>query len=189
MDAYNLSRGNHDIEFVKRCRNISTSSSISHILAANDIDSEFWPVSCYNYEEFAPEPLGDDVYYYHGRKELYGYNIVKDIEAITDYKIHYVDGWQGMTGARTRDLYAKCFIGLRPKDIDGLSNTGIELGLMGRMMIHNGDAPNNIHYNPYNALTDIVRKMDDIMLNPGDVREVSQATRDFIEIGDKWLTI
>ena len=59
-------------------------------------------------------------------------------------------------------------MGLRLTNIDGLPNTVLEMGLMGRHCIHNGNTPNSLNYksvediinhinNEYNNRKKIVR--------------------------------
>jgi hypothetical protein len=45
------------------------------------------------------------------------------------------------------DVYAQCFVNLRLTPHDGCPNTNIEMGLMGRRSIYNGDLPCSIRWN------------------------------------------
>jgi len=133
MDGYTLSIGNHDVDFVCKCRNIATSRELQKVLDDNNIVNEYYPISCFDFEELKPEPLGDKIYFYYGGKkpELYHLDIMREIEKQIDYEIIYVNGATTWTREQTFDLYRDCFTGIRMRDFDGLSNTGIELGLMG----------------------------------------------------------
>jgi len=182
MDGYNLSIGKHDVDFVRKCRNIATSHSLQKVLDDNDIINEYYPISCFEFEDVKPEPLGDKIYFYYGKPSLYNLDMMKEIERRIDHEVIYVNGWQSYTRAQTFDLYRQCFAGIRLRDIDGLSCTGIELGLMGRMVIHNGDAPNNLHYD---SIDDILLTL--LRLKEVDPYAVSRMVRKFINIGDDWL--
>ena len=184
MDGYNLSIGKHDVDFVRKCRNISTSRSLQKVLDSNDVTNEYYPISCFDFEDIQPEPLGDKIYFYYGKPNLYNLDTMYQIDKRIDYEVIYVSGFGKYTREQTFDLYRQCFAGIRLREIDGLSNTGIELGLMGRMVIHNGDAPNNIHYN---NIDDILSKIYYLRAVYPD--KVSAQVRQFIDIGDDWLNI
>jgi hypothetical protein len=183
MDAYNMSIGKHDVELVRRCRNIATSRSIQYVLDANRVENEYYPISCFKFEGIEPVPLGDKIYFYYGRKDLYQYDLMKRVEERILNEVVWVNGWQGHTREDIFKIYESCFCGVRLRNIDGFSNTGIELGLLGRVVIHNGDAPNNVHYA---GEDDLVEK---ILAPKPDVNKVSREMRQFIDIGDKWLYV
>jgi hypothetical protein len=182
MDAYNLSIGKHDVPFIRGCRNIATSKSIQKVLNDNQVPNEYHPISCFDFKDVKPEPLGDKIYFYYGKPSLYNLDMMKEIEKRIDYKVIYVKGWTKYTREETFDLYRQCFAGVRLREIDGLSNTGIELGLMGRMVIHNGDAPNNECYEDISDIIDTIPLLFDM-----DPVTVSNKVREFIDIGDDWL--
>ena len=181
MDAYNMSIGKHDVGLVNKHRNISTSRSIQRVLDANEVKNEYYPISCFKFEGIKPAPLGDKIYFYYGRKDLYQYDLMKRVEARIPYEVVWVNGWQGHTREEIFEIYKSCRCGVRLREIDGFSNTGIELGLLGRIVIHNGDAPNNIHYT---GEDDIVEK---ILAPKPDIYKVSYDMQRFIDIGDEWL--
>ena len=183
MDGYNLSIGKHDVEFIRGCRNIATSRSLQKVLDDNGVVNEYYPISCFEFDDVKPEPLGDKIYFYHGRPDLYQLDMMKEVERRIDREVIYVKGFTKYTREQTFDLYRQCFMGVRLREIDGLSNTGIEMGLMGRMVIHNGDAPNNL---PFNSVDDIVRLL---ACQPFAPQMVSNSVREFINIGDDWLKI
>jgi hypothetical protein len=184
MGAYNLSIGNHDVEFIRTCRNIATSSTMQRVLDEAGVVNEFYPISCFIFNDIVAEPLGDKIYFYYGgrKPELYNMDMMREIEKRVPYEVLYVNGIEGHTRKQTFDLYRQCFCGIRMREFDGLSNTGIELGLMGRMVICNGDAPNNVHYE---NMEDIIASLYSIGLP--EPEDVSASVRKFIDIGDDWL--
>jgi len=184
MDGYNMSIGKHDVEFVRTCRNIATSRSLQRVLDSNDVENEYYPISCFEFKDIVPEPLGDKIYFYHGRKDLYQYDLMKRVADRVPFKVIWVDGWQAHSREDIFHLYQECFCGVRLREIDGLSNTGIELGLMGRMVIHNGDMPNNISYTDEDSIVNEINHVYDFR---SPVNDVSEAVRNFIDIGDDWL--
>jgi len=57
-----------------------------------------------------------------------------------------------------KELYKECFLGLRLTDFDGNSATVMELGLMGRRSIFNGDNINAINWKNRYELKDLIDK-------------------------------
>ena len=184
MDAYNLSIGKHDVAFIRGCRNIATSESIQKVLDDNDVANEYYPITCFDFKDIKPEPLGDKIYFYYGKPSLYNVDMMHEIQMRIDYEVIYVSGFGRYSRGEIFDLYRQCFAGIRLREIDGLSNTGVELGLMGRMVIHNGDAPNNIHYD---SIDDIIATIPTLL--EVNTNHVSALVSQFIDIGDDWLNI
>jgi hypothetical protein len=53
-------------------------------------------------------------------------------------------------------VYSQCFLNLRLTPHDGCPNTNIEMGLMGRRSIYNGDLPASI---PWTSVDDICQNI------------------------------
>jgi hypothetical protein len=86
-------------------------------------------------------------------------------------------------------IYKRCFIGLRFTEHDGLSNTVCEMGLMGRMVINNGDVPNCIHYDK-NNIKDIIETIDFEWKHSeitDKTKVVSDAVKTYLNIGEDFL--
>lgn len=82
-------------------------------------------------------------------------------------------------------MYDQCFMGVRLTPHDGLPNTVVELGLMGRRCIWNGDLPNAIAWKNDNDIVDAIR-MERFRIGkefPG----IRQQIIKHIDIGDAWL--
>lgn len=90
-----------------------------------------------------PQPLGDFVYFYYGRNnpEFYGLSIVKRFK--DKYKdIEFIFATKGTFPIwQMPEIYKSCFIGLRLTPHDGLPQTVLEMGMMGRKCVWNGDFP------------------------------------------------
>jgi len=82
-------------------------------------------------------------------------------------------------------VYDKCFMGIRLTPHDGLPNTVVELGLMGRRCVWNGNLPNAI---PWMKDADIIeavsKEKDRIGQSFPDIRA---SMLNHISIGDEWL--
>jgi hypothetical protein len=104
--------------------------------------------------DIVPCAKGDSIYMYRPDLATYNGGIYQKIKDILPYK--FIETNSGTYSRKQLiEAYKNCFIGLRFTEHDGLSNTVCELGLMGRKVIHNGDAPNCIHYHP-NDIASIV---------------------------------
>jgi hypothetical protein len=84
-------------------------------------------------------------------------------------------------------VYTDSFLGLRLTTHDGLPNTVIELGLMGRMCIYNGDLPNCI---PWTGDADIRENMLKEYVNRHEPnKHIGDAMKEYLNISDNWLNI
>jgi hypothetical protein len=134
-----------------------------------------------------PVEKGNSIYFYYGsikRRKFYGGDIVDKIKSKINFKIIEAD-INSYDKEKIKEIYKKCFIGLRLAEHDGLSNTVLELGLMGRKCIHNGATPNSIHYN---SVDDIVNKIN-IEYKNKEVKEIASAVKNYIDIDKEWLKI
>ena len=65
-------------------------------------------------------------------------------------------GYDTFTKEELVDVYSQCFLNLRLTPHDGCPNTNIEMGLMGRRSIYNGDLPASI---PWKSVDDICQSI------------------------------
>jgi hypothetical protein len=125
-----------------------------------------------DFSKYKPVIKGKCIYIYTARysKACYGYDLYmkiiekyKDIEFIfaesTKHK-HNLDNPQNIKhysqDELIKDIYPRCFLGLRLTSHDGLSATVQELGLMGIKCIHNGESPSSINYNNFDDICRII---------------------------------
>ena len=115
------------------------------------------PTDPYNFKAI---PLGHKVYVYGGpesgvRAEFYGLNHLAEIQQqLPD--VNFVIGHTSpptFAYEQMASIYQDCLMGLRLTPHDGCSNTVVELGLMGRRCVWNGDLPNAI---PWRTTVDVV---------------------------------
>lgn len=146
------------------------------------------PVTPHDYSDIKPCAPGDSIYMYKPGSKMYNGGMYDQIKERVPYPFIEAD-----FGTYTRDelmeVYKKCFIGLRFTEHDGLSNTVCEMGMMGRLMITNGDTPNCIWYTPGNV-DDIVFKIKqehDRRFTDNMHDEIAASVREYLNIGDDFL--
>ncbi len=94
--------------------------------------------------DFKPEPmpLGDCIYSYISSKRpnFYGMNLMNELKKKIPYEF-IISEDKMFPYHKMPDIYKKCFIGLRLTPHDGMSNTVVELGMMGRRCVWNNSFP------------------------------------------------
>ncbi|MFW6130071.1 MAG: hypothetical protein ACOC56_02730 [Atribacterota bacterium] len=181
-------------------RDIIRNKEIKHIVISHYIEEDLRrvglkgfriPISPSNFTKFEVVPCGNNIYIYAGSKQklkLYGMDIahkvmnkVKDINFI----VCYSKGKYSYSYNEMPNIYNKCFMGLRLTRHDGLPNTVIEMGLMGRKCIWNGELPNSISWkNEKDIVENIYQLKDDIGKTNKDV---SNKMKSYLKIGNTWL--
>lgn len=162
--------------------NIAISSYLSNDLTNLGIKHITLPIVPFRNDDIQPEPLGDELYYYFSvhKKDLYGYDIYQEIKKKINFKINVCES----TYFSRNDLlqiYKKCFCGLRLTRHDGMSNTVVELGLMGRQVLWNGNAPNAIKYT---NIDNICHKINKLYKNKPDINETHEQMKKFLKLPD-----
>ena len=151
------------------------------------------PICVVDLDAFHSTPLGKAVYTYgvYSDPEVYGGELVTEVQRrlpevsflVGDYDEDYAPTF---LPEQMSDVYANCFIGLRLTTHDGLSNTVVELGLMGRKCVWNGTAPNAV---PWQSVDDVVTAIqrESVRVYEENV-ELAARVRAFLDIGTDWLT-
>ncbi len=100
-------------------------------------------------EQWQCVPKGDNVYWYGGNApEFYGLQIIEEIKERLP-GIQFQTTMHGeFNQAELKDIYADCFLNLRLTPHDGCPNTNLQMGLMGRRSVFNGDLPESIKWDP-----------------------------------------
>ena len=134
-----------------------------------------------------PHPLGEYVYFYYGRTnpEFYGSSrAVRIKEKLKDIKFIFATKgtfpiWE-MSG-----VYKKCFFGLRLTPHDGLPQTVLEMGMMGRKCVWNGDFPGCYQWgNDQNIIDAIYKERENIgRTNHKLIEDINN----YMEQGNNWL--
>ncbi len=133
-----------------------------------------------------PQPLGDSVYFYYGRNnpEFYGFSIVKRLkDKYKEFKFIFATIgtfpiWQ------MAEIYKSSFIGLRLTPHDGLSETVLEMGMMGRRCVWNEPFPGCYQWKTdYDIIDAIYKERENI--GETNYKLVEEITN-YMESGD-WL--
>lgn len=143
------------------------------------------PVSWQSFD-INPVPRGKKIYHY-GTGTAYGEHLLPEIERRTGFEIVKATH-KTFTRNELMEIYRDSFIGLRLTTHDGLPNTVIELGMMGRKCIYNGDLPYSI---PWRNTDDIVQNILNEYTNRDlpDIWNISNAMKEHLDISDNWLDV
>ena len=142
----------------KNLFHIAETKFISDDLTNCGIPHEIYPFNIINIGNPYAKPLGKNVYVYssHTNPEFYGASIVSRIkQRLPDinFIVRYANPPDCASAEELKQIYEDSCIGLRLVHHDGMSCTVAELGLMGRKVVWNSDAPNAI---PWKNDDDIV---------------------------------
>jgi hypothetical protein len=175
-------------------RHVSISRYISKDLANLRIPYKEIGITPVDHSSYGikPVPLGNSVYIYNcseAKKEQYGSALYEEVIrrfAKSDKNIKFeVCAYDSFSREELLRVYKRSFIGLRLIDHDGLPNTVIELGLMGRRTVHNGGLPSGISYN---NIEDICKAIEKEYSKVGAVnKDVAEDTQKHLENSRAWL--
>lgn len=144
------------IKFMKDSVNIAVSHQVVETLASKGIDSVWCPINAVIPHHWPLVPNGDKIFWYSGNApEYYGESLINEIKERINIPIIRA-GHDTFTKEQLVDVYSQCFLNLRLTEHDGCPNTNIEMGLMGRRSIYNGDHPATI---PWRSVDDICRSI------------------------------
>jgi hypothetical protein len=144
------------IPFIKCCYNIAVSKQVQATLKEKGIDSIYRPINAVISSEFPNVPNGDALFWYYGNApEFYGLELINEIEQRLSIPIVRV-GYNELNKTELINVYKQCFINLRLTPHDGCPNTNIEMGLMGRKSIYNGDLPCSIKWDSIDSICNII---------------------------------
>lgn len=133
----------------KRVSHIAISHWIESSLSLYGIPCKLLPVSATIDNIFARE-RGSHVFLYYSDDsptsvEYYGAHLIPEIESRTGLKVLTARHGEYSRMALL-NIYRQCFINLRLTQYDGCPNTNLEMGLMGRRSIFNGNIPHSIKW-------------------------------------------
>jgi len=180
------------IRSASNLRHIAVSRSVSEDLLHLGIPHTYVPLCSVNthiYHNYNI-PLGLKVYVYTSFNipEVYGFDLVKQVQAKlpdVEFMVHAALPPYSIPRAKMPRAYGECFIGLRLTTHDGLSNTVVELGMMGRRCVWNGWMPNAI---PWTSVDDVVRIIKEEQSRIGELHpEVKEVVCKYLRVGRDWL--
>lgn len=184
----------------KRCRMLKAAKNIRHVAISWYISEDLRraglphihvPICPASVDQFKPHPLGKCIYVYssHRTPWFYGEPFVHFLsERMKGYsfKVYYSHPPNCVDHSHIIEVYKQCFVGIRLTPHDGLPNTVVELGLMGRKCVYNGELPNAI---PWKTVDDVRYAIIKESKRIGTTRaSVSNEMRKFLSIDDSWLT-
>lgn len=177
-----------DLDFAT---SIAISSFIEDDLRQKRMSYKFLPIVSVPTKHLVAEPLGQEVYAYIGNKkkgDVYGSKLIDKVAGCTRFKINVVTSADEYTKEQIVDLYKRCFCGFRFTKHDGIANTVIELGLMGRKCFYNGrGVPNAIPWNS-NDVNNVIQNIEKEALKIGQIDHgISRQVREYITLGKDWL--
>jgi len=134
--------------------------------------------------------LGDEVYAYapSHRPREYGRPAVLRARAALEQKgirMTLTDSARQLSREGVVEAYRRAFVGIRLTSHDGAAASALELGLMGRRSICNGDAPCCVPWKNEAELVSLVIAERD--RGPADAAETAEATRGFLQTSPEWL--
>jgi hypothetical protein len=144
------------IKFVKECLNIAVSHQVLETLESKGVQAIWCPINAVIPHNWPLVPNGDKIFWYSGNSpEYYGQELINEIKERINIPIIRA-GHDTFTRDELVDVYSQCFLNLRLTPHDGCPNTNIEMGLMGRRSIYNGDLPASI---PWQSVDDICQSI------------------------------
>ena len=187
-DGLKLNEKRANIVLSRYAIHYAMSKFLSDDLSKWGIPHDILPV-CPTSVDIKLHPRGDKMYFYCGseaKKEFYGYSIAKEVEKRTGIKIIFANH-QSYSREKLMDVYKDCFLALRLTRHDGLPNTVVEMGLMGRRSIYNGGTPQSI---PWENVDDICKNVMAEYESRHEPNEfISWDMKNYIDIGNKWLSV
>lgn len=172
-------------------RHVAISKSIVEDLRQLGVAFWFVPICPTDVSRFSCQPVGDAVYFYgsHNHPSRYGQHIFDEVRRKLGKEIRFIEGYSRPPNHRKASqmpaVYRSSLMGLRLTGHDGLSNTVIELGLMGRRCVWNGWAPNAI---PWENADDVVETIREEKARAGRrYPKLARQVRQYVEIPDDWL--
>lgn len=180
MDAKDL---NGKVEIIKNrdAQHYAISDWITQSLNKYDIVSTYAPISATK-GKANPIPRGNSVYFYTSRlsqesSDYYGEYMIDEVIKRTGLKV-YVAAYDTYTKEELQDVYRDCFINLRLTTYDGCPNTNLEMGLLGRRSVFNGNIPCSIKWN---GLDDVINAvMTEFYRRRESNRDVAELTEIFV---------
>jgi hypothetical protein len=176
------------IKGMKNVRHIAISRCLEKDLQQAGVPYKFLPISVYKNDDIKPRPLGDSVYIYKFSGAQHGSILNSRIEKLLpEFTFVKTEGVSDHCREELIDIYNNCFLGLRFTEHDGLSNTAVELGLMGRRIIWNGDLPSAIFWkNDVQSIVQLIRNEYENRKNL-DPYKTAAAVKEYLNVGTAFL--
>ena len=190
-DSMQLIKNNEFSRYLQRRKDIfhiAETKFISDDLTKCGIKHELYPFNIINIDHSVAKPLGKNVYVYssHNDPEFYGASIVARIRKRMpeiNFVVRYANPPDFASPDELKQIYEDSFIGLRLVPHDGFSCTVAELGLMGRKVVWNSNAPNAI---PWTTDDDIMAAIRGEYARAGETdTDLSLKMAEFLKISEE----
>jgi hypothetical protein len=155
-DALNINK--EWIRKLKKADKIyAISEQIQKSLEKNRIESILKTFNPTIADQWKPTPNGNSIYWYYGKgaEDFYGAELIKEIESKISIPIIKAN-YKTFNKSDLYKIYQDCFINLRLTPHDGCPNTNLQMGLMGRRSIYNGDLPHSIRWESVNDIINAI---------------------------------
>lgn len=159
--------------------------SISHWIKEGlntwGIQNELKPISA-TCDHLQYVPRGNKIYFYSSNlspesADYYGEYMIEEIKNRTGLDLIRTT-FDTYTQADLYQIYRQCFINLRLTTFDGCPNTNLEMGMMGRRSIFNGDIPHSIKWTGVDDICESI--MQEYGNRKKDGRQISKDMTEFI---------
>ena len=172
------------VEELKNYEHIAMSSFISHDLKQHGLNHTIIPVNPSSIN-INLERRGVCIYHY-GDGDVYGEKYIHEIERRTGLTVIHASANE-FSRVELMAIYKACFIGLRLTKHDGLPNTVIELALMGRRCIYNGDLPNCIKWSGIDDICESI--IEEYKRKDENNNHIQQDMINYLNISNDWLEL
>ena len=186
-DALKLEKFKDRVKKLKNVVHIAMSEFISNTLNKYGIKHKILPITPTKLIKNRKD-RGNKVYFYTSKTDRlkYGGDLLEEVKKRIPFEV--VEGYHGKFNKEELEkVYEDTFIGLRLTKHDGLPNTVVELGLMGRKCVYNGNLTNSL---PYKNIDDIVNHIFFEYKNRmNDNTDIVDNIYDELTIDDSWLNL
>lgn len=190
MDARNINPKWVNILKNKVHEHYAISHWISDSLKKHGLKHKILPISAtIPSDQLKSCPRGDSVYIYSSDLSIesgryHGDHFIKEIRRRT--KLNVIRATlQSYSWVELIEVYKKCFINLRLTPHDGCPNTNLEMGLMGRRSVFNGDLPHSIKWKGIDDICGSI--ISEYKIRHENNSRISEDIRNFVEIGNDFL--
>lgn len=184
-DSRKLNQQKVDIIKSKDAKHIARGKYIHDNLSKWGIESIEMPLNPQTFD-ITYHKKGKYIYHYGVRGNFYGEHMLPEISKRTGLKIIKTNS-HTYTREKLIEVYKQCFIALRLTKSDGLPNTVLEMGLMGRKSIYNGGLPYSIAWKGVDDICESI--LQEYANREEDYSYISQDYKDFLKVDNNWLEI
>lgn len=197
-DSMDVHKNRHFVQYLHKNKHRIFHIAYSHWIKA-DLDAiglEYFqiPIFPVTFEQFKVEPLGSYVYHYTSaagtRQEFYGTDTVKQIMKQVG-QTHVLSNKFIIATANANErkvlheVYKKCFVGIRLTTHDNMAISCVEMALMGRRSIFNGNIPGAIPFKDRSEVFGLI--IEEYKFSDPD-KLVAEEMRDMINLDqEQWL--